>query len=102
MGKEYFWRAPITRVHLCRVGYGEPPGIPDEFWNASQSISPNRCSNGSRLEGVAAGPARTQGSYLGEYGTVMDAEMLDMVLVWENGKRIVALDSQPAIQESRT
>ena len=59
-------------------------------------------SDGSKLEGVAASVTRTHGVCLGELGTVMDAEMLGIALAWENGKRVVVLDSQGAIQRTLT
>lgn len=53
-------------------------------------------SDGSRREG-AAGATRIQALYLGRYATVMDTALMGMTLGWEEGHRVVALDSQGAI-----
>jgi len=53
-------------------------------------------SDGSRIDGRAAGATRGQGLYLGEWATVTDAEETGVMLAWE-GSSIVALDSQGVI-----
>jgi len=42
---------------------------------------------------VAAGATRRGGLYLGRYAAVMDAEVADIMLAWNSGARVVALDS---------
>jgi len=54
-------------------------------------------TDGSRMEGRAAGATRTEGLYLGEWATVADAEEVGVMLAWENHS-VVALDSQGVIQ----
>jgi len=54
-------------------------------------------TDGSRMEGRAAGATRTAGIYLGEWATVADAEEAGVMLAWENCS-VVALDSQGVIQ----
>jgi len=54
-------------------------------------------SDGSRIEGRAAGANRREGLYLGEWATVADAEEVGVMLSWEHSN-IVALDSQGVIQ----
>jgi len=54
-------------------------------------------SDGSRIEGKAAGGTRREGLYLGEWATVADAEEVGVMLSWE-GHDIVVLDSQGVIQ----
>jgi len=55
-------------------------------------------TDGSRMEGVAAG-ASAEGVYvLGSYGTVMDAEMIGIASAWEEGYTTLASDSQAAIK----
>jgi len=54
-------------------------------------------SDGSRMEGRAAGASRREGLYLGEWATVADAEEVGVMLSWENSD-VVALDSQGVIQ----
>ena len=54
-------------------------------------------SDGSRVEGKAAGATRGGGWYLGEWATVADAEEIGVLLAWENSD-VVALDSQSVIQ----
>jgi len=54
-------------------------------------------SDGSRMEGRAAGATRQEGLYLGEWATVADAEEVGVMLSWENSNT-VALDSQGVIQ----
>jgi len=55
-------------------------------------------SDGSRIDGRAAGATRGEGLYLGEWATVTDAEEAGVMLAWEAGKSVVALDSQGALQ----
>ena len=54
-------------------------------------------SDRSRAESIAAGATRKKCMYLGEWSTVMDAEMAGIAMAWEDHD-IVALDSQGAIQ----
>ena len=54
-------------------------------------------TDGSRVEGRAAGATRERGQYLGEWATVADAEELGVLLAWER-KDVVALDSYGVIQ----
>jgi len=54
-------------------------------------------SDGSRLEGRAAGGTRTEAMYLGTMATVADAEEVGVTLAWERCDT-VALDSQGVIQ----
>jgi len=54
-------------------------------------------SDGSRIEGKAAGAARREGLYLGEWATVGATEEVRVMLSWERNN-IVALDSQGVIQ----
>jgi len=56
-------------------------------------------SDGSRVDGMAAGATRTKGMYLVEWVTVADAEEIGVLLAWEGRGRVyVALDSQGVIQ----
>jgi len=55
-------------------------------------------SDGSRIDGRAAGATRKEGIYLGEWATVTDAEEAGVMRAWEAGMRVVALDSQGALQ----
>jgi len=55
-------------------------------------------TDGSRMEGRAAGATRDKGLYLGEWATVADAEEVGVMLAWEEGKEVVALDSRGVIQ----
>jgi len=54
-------------------------------------------TDGSRIDGIAAGATRTEGVYLGEWATVADAEAAGVMKAWEK-HGIVALDSQGVIQ----
>jgi len=54
-------------------------------------------TDGSRIDGRAAGATREKGWYLGEWATVADAEEIGVLLAWED-KDVVALDSQGVIQ----
>jgi len=54
-------------------------------------------SDGSMIEGRAAGANRSEGLYLGEWATVADAEEVGVMLSWERYD-VVALDSQGVIQ----
>jgi len=54
-------------------------------------------SDGSRIDGRAAGATRRKGCYLGEWATVADAEETGVLLAWEDCD-VVALDSQGVIQ----
>ena len=54
-------------------------------------------SDGSRIDGAAAGATTTEAEYLGRYATVMDAEMLGIALSLEAHNFTVALDSQGAM-----
>jgi len=54
-------------------------------------------SDGSRMEGKAAGANRREGLYLGEWATVADAEEVGVMLSWEHSD-VVALDSQGVIR----
>ena len=53
-------------------------------------------TDGSRYNGRTAAATMTEFQYLGEYATVMDAEMLAISMGWRLG-RTVATDSQAAI-----
>ena len=55
-------------------------------------------TDGSRIEGRAAGGTREKGIYLGEWATVADAEAAGVMLAWESGNDVVGLDSQGVIQ----
>jgi len=54
-------------------------------------------SDGSRIDGRAAGATRREGWYLGEWATVADAEEIGVLLAWEDND-VVALDSQGVIR----
>jgi len=54
-------------------------------------------SDGSRMEGRAAGATRSKEIYLGEWATVADAEEAGVMLAWEE-HNTVALDSQGVIR----
>jgi len=54
-------------------------------------------TDGSRVDGIAAGATRTDGVYLGEWATVADAEEVGVLRAWEYTD-VVALDSQGVIQ----
>ena len=54
-------------------------------------------SDGSRMDGGAAGATTKAGRYLGEWAMVADAEEMGVLLAWENSD-VVALDSQGVIQ----
>ena len=54
-------------------------------------------TDGSRMDGRAAGATRKRGWYLGEWATVADAEKIGVLLGWEDND-VVALDSQGVIQ----
>lgn len=54
-------------------------------------------TDGSKMEGRAAGAPRERGYYLGEWATVADAEEIGVLMTWENSD-MVALDSQGVIQ----
>ena len=55
-------------------------------------------TDGSRMEGVAAGATAESGIFLGTFATVMDAEMIGIAGAWEEGYTTVASDSQAAIK----
>ena len=55
-------------------------------------------SDGSRLEEAAAAATTKRAEYLGMHATVMDAEMLGVLIALEDGSSCIALDSQGAIQ----
>jgi len=55
-------------------------------------------TDGSRMEGVAAGASAEGGIFLGSYATVMDAEMIGIAGAWEEGYTVVATDSQAAVK----
>ena len=63
-------------------------------WNPDQT---EEYSDGSRVEGAAAGGTTRRAEYLGQYATAMDAEMLGISLALESNYRTIALDSQAAI-----
>jgi len=50
------------------------------------------------MEGMAAGASAEGGVFLGEFATVMDAEMVGIAGAWEEGYTTVATDSQAAIK----
>ena len=52
------------------------------------------------INGAAAGATLAKGVYLpvGEMATMLDAEMVGIVVVWEEGYQVVASDSQAAIK----
>ena len=54
-------------------------------------------SDGSRIDGRAAGATRREGLYLGEWATVADAEEAGLLLAWRDSD-VVVLDSQGVIQ----
>lgn len=54
-------------------------------------------TDGSRMEGRAAGATRTKAQYLGTMATITDAEAMGVSLAWETSN-IVALDSQGVMQ----
>jgi len=54
-------------------------------------------TDGSRMNGVAAEASAEGSVYLGEFATVMDAEMIGIAGAWEEGFRVVASDRQAAI-----
>ena len=58
----------------------------EEFWD------------GSRLDGVTAATTSRRAEYLGMHATVIDAEMLGVLLALEDGSCRIALDSQLAIK----
>jgi len=53
-------------------------------------------SDGSRIDGSAAGATRTEGFYLGEWATVADSEEVGVLQAWGKSD-VVALDSQGVI-----
>jgi len=53
-------------------------------------------TDGSRMDGAAAGASAEGGLFLGDMATVMDAEMVGIAGAWEEGYKIVASDSQAA------
>ena len=55
-------------------------------------------SDGSRLEDAAAAAMTKRAEYLGMHSTVMDAEMLGVLIALEDGSSCIALDSQGAVQ----
>ena len=55
-------------------------------------------TDGIGLEGVTGGATAEGGIYLGEYATVMDAEMLGIARAWEEGYNTIASDTQAAIR----
>ena len=55
-------------------------------------------ADGSRMEGMAAGASAEGSPLLGNYPTVMDAEMVGIAGAWEEGYSTVATDSQLAIR----
>ena len=54
-------------------------------------------TDGSRMEGVAAGESAEGSFFLGTLATVMDAEMVGIAGAWEEGYDTVATDSRVAI-----
>jgi len=54
-------------------------------------------TDGSRVDGRAAGATRTKGVYLGEWATVTGSEEIGVLLAWED-KDVVASDSQGVIK----
>ena len=55
-------------------------------------------TDGSRMEGAAAGASAEGSLFLGTLATVMDAEMVGIAGAWEEGYTTVATDSQAAIR----
>jgi len=71
---------------------------PTELEGRSHSGEVVGFTDGSRMEGRAAGASAERGLYLGEFATVMDAEMIGIAGAWEEAYRVVASDSQAAIR----
>jgi len=55
-------------------------------------------TNGSRMNGAPAGAIGERSRLLGEFATVIDAEMVGIAGAWREGYRGVASDSQAAIK----
>jgi len=75
-----------------------PKGIPKVEVKELRVEDVEEWTDGSRMEGMAAGATRERGLFLGEWATVADAEEIGVLLAWENEKKTVALDSQGVIQ----
>jgi len=82
---ELRWRQGVSRADI-RLSVRELAEQEVEEW-----------SDGSKIDGRAAGATRKKGWYLGEWATVADAEEIGVLLAWEESD-IVALDSQGVIQ----
>ena len=84
---EIRWMEGVKSRGEIKIGIKELSGEEVEEW-----------TDGSMMEGRAAGATREKGFYLGEWATVADAEEMGVLLAWENKKDVVALDSQGVIQ----
>ena len=83
-------------VELKWIGDAKPAGIGIDVRElAKQEVE--EWTDGSRIDGIAAGATRTKGVYLGEWATVADAEEARVMKAWERCG-VVALDSQGVIQ----
>ena len=89
-------RGVLGEAELKWMGDARPAGTGIEVRElAEQELE--EWTDGSRIDGIAAGATRTEGIYLGEWATVADAEEAGVMKAWEECE-VVALDSQGVIQ----
>ncbi|KAF8419867.1 hypothetical protein EV426DRAFT_710893 [Tirmania nivea] len=106
------WMDAIKTDQLSSFSIWELRGVAEEILGGildeDTALYWKQGSNGkgqSTLEGVAAAAAAWEegerGEYLGALATVTDAELLRVLMSWEAGRSMVALDSQEAIGSLR-
>jgi len=83
-------------VELRWMGGAKPAGTGIEVKELAEE-EVEEWTDGSRIDGIAAGATRDEGAYLGEWATVADAEEAGVMKAWEK-HGVVALDSQGVIQ----